>query len=279
MSIYLNLPRQNTKHKTSSPRIIPPEEDMRRLFQECKVGKGNASLLSEALAYAKPEDLKHKSVIKVKTSVCQRNTRIVAYHNCVQEFYARCRASQELIYAQIPWASANAERSRQAAGRESPVVRRKNSAGTPRSNVLSIVGEPEDAPGLTVEEQLLAALLNANEELTEALRLYDDLERVKIEREAERRSKKETRMDPRVCNDDAHSSMSIADNVHIAETSDRSFRQLRFFGSASIKLWPQWAHIFSQFVAVAFATSFRRGHADYSFAYPSTSSYTAPQSS
>ncbi|CAL1694920.1 unnamed protein product [Somion occarium] len=170
-------PPSNTKHKTSSPRIIPPEEDMRRLFQECKVGKGNASLLSEALAYAKPEDLKHKSVIK--------------------EFYARCRASQELIYAQIPWASANAERSRQAAGRESPVVRRKNSAGTPRSNVLSIVGEPEDAPGLTVEEQLLAALLNANEELTEALRLYDDLERVKIEREAERRSKKETRMDPR----------------------------------------------------------------------------------
>ena len=49
-------------------RIIPPEEDMRRLFQECKIGQGNASLLSEALAYAKPEDLAKKNIIKVFTS-------------------------------------------------------------------------------------------------------------------------------------------------------------------------------------------------------------------
>lgn len=55
------------------------------------------------------------------------------------------------------------------------------------------MSEPE-----TVEEQLLAALLSANQELTDALRVYEDLERVKIEREAERRSRKETRMDPRV---------------------------------------------------------------------------------
>lgn len=48
-----------------TPRIIPPEEDMRRLFQECKIGQGNASLLSEALAYAKPEDLVKKDIIKV----------------------------------------------------------------------------------------------------------------------------------------------------------------------------------------------------------------------
>ena len=51
---------------------------------------------------------------------------------------------------------------------------------------------------LTIEEELLAALLSANQELTDALRVYEDLERVKIERDTERRSKKETRMDPRV---------------------------------------------------------------------------------
>lgn len=45
--------------------IIPVDEDIRRLFQECKIGKGNASLLSEALAFAKPEDLKEKGIIKV----------------------------------------------------------------------------------------------------------------------------------------------------------------------------------------------------------------------
>jgi hypothetical protein len=31
---------------------------MRRLFQECKIAEGNAALLSSALAYAKPEDLR-----------------------------------------------------------------------------------------------------------------------------------------------------------------------------------------------------------------------------
>lgn len=46
-------------------RIIPPEEDMRRLFQECKIGQGNANLLSEALRYARPEDLVKKDIIKV----------------------------------------------------------------------------------------------------------------------------------------------------------------------------------------------------------------------
>ena len=30
---------------------------MRRLFQECKIARGNALLLSEALAFAKPEAL------------------------------------------------------------------------------------------------------------------------------------------------------------------------------------------------------------------------------
>lgn len=52
----------------------------------------------------------------------------------------------------------------------------------------------------TAEEKLLAALLGANEELLEALRLYDDLERVGIERDAEERSRKETRMDRSVSN-------------------------------------------------------------------------------
>ncbi|OBZ74920.1 TOM1-like protein 2 [Grifola frondosa] len=146
-TVLLNKPKVSSRN-----RVIPPEEDMRRLFQECKVGRGNASLLSESLAYAKPEDLKQKDIIR--------------------EFYARCRASQELISAQIPWAFAGAERSREAAARKE-----------------------DDAPELTTEEKLLAALLAANEELLEALRLYDDLERVGIERDAEERSKKETRMD------------------------------------------------------------------------------------
>ena len=49
-----------------------------------------------------------------------------------------------------------------------------------------------------MEEKLLAALLNANEELTSALRQYEDLERVGMERDTEERSKKETRIDRNV---------------------------------------------------------------------------------
>ncbi|KAH8099781.1 hypothetical protein BXZ70DRAFT_217400 [Cristinia sonorae] len=50
----------------------------------------------------------------------------------------------------------------------------------------------------TVEEQLLGALLSANEQLTEALKMFEDLERVKKEKDVEERSKKETRANYRV---------------------------------------------------------------------------------
>lgn len=50
----------------------------------------------------------------------------------------------------------------------------------------------------TVEERLLGALLMTNAELMEALKQYDDLERVAIERKTEARSRKEVRMEHKV---------------------------------------------------------------------------------
>ena len=50
-------------------RILPPEEDMRRLFQECRIAQGNAQLLSEALTFARPEDLREKDIIKVRIRI------------------------------------------------------------------------------------------------------------------------------------------------------------------------------------------------------------------
>ncbi|TFK82019.1 hypothetical protein K466DRAFT_557157 [Polyporus arcularius HHB13444] len=160
------------KTKSSRNRVIPLEEDIRRLFQECKVGRGNAGLLSEALTYAKPEDLKNKDIIK--------------------EFYARCRASQELISAQIPWAFAQAERSREAKAKDKEG---RHSLERDRERLPPSPKKDKDSEHLTTEEKLLAAILASNEELLEALRLYDDLERVGIERDAEERSKREIRMD------------------------------------------------------------------------------------
>ncbi|KAL7278621.1 hypothetical protein ACG7TL_007622 [Trametes sanguinea] len=163
------------KTRSSRNRVIPPEEDIRRLFQECKVGQGNASLLSESLTYAKPEDLKSKDIIK--------------------EFYARCRASQELISAQIPWAAAQAEKSREARARADPKPREGRHSVERDRTPSSPKKDKPDTEHLTTEEKLLAAILKANEELLEALRQYDDLERVGIERDAQERSKKEIRMD------------------------------------------------------------------------------------
>jgi hypothetical protein len=67
----LNVGSQNVPQRKRSfrkNRIIPPEEDMRRLFQECKIGSGNAQLLSESLKFTKPEDLQ-KGVIRVRFSL------------------------------------------------------------------------------------------------------------------------------------------------------------------------------------------------------------------
>lgn len=191
------------KSKTSSRhRVIPPEEDMRRLFQECKVGKGNAALLSESLAFAKPEDLRQKEIIR--------------------EFYARCRASQELISAQIPWAFTGAERSRQDAhrnGEQRGPVRPSMESNRTRTDSQISRTTSEDGQ-LTQEEQLLAALLAANEDLMEALRQYDDLERVGMEREAEERSRKETRMDRNQLRyEDLDRSLGDASHANLAAAS------------------------------------------------------------
>ena len=56
-------------------------------------------------------------------------------------------------------------------------------------------GEESPVVELTAEEQLLGALLEANEALISVLRVYDEIERVGIERETMERSRQETRLD------------------------------------------------------------------------------------
>jgi hypothetical protein len=162
---------------------------MRRLFQECKIGKGNAALLSEALAFATPEDLSRKDIIRVSLVNLGKMDVELGY-SFVQEFCLKCRSSQELIFAQIPWATACAERSRLVRG-ESPIFHVNDSFPTIATSRLEY---DDSSVELTPQEQLLAALLDANEELLEALRVYDDLEGLAIERRTEERSRRETVM-------------------------------------------------------------------------------------
>ncbi|KAG8956940.1 hypothetical protein FRC00_004700 [Tulasnella sp. 408] len=86
------------KHRPRiSQMIISPEEDIRRLFEECEIAKSNAGLLTIAMTYAEPEE-------------------IVAGGSggLIREFYLKCMHSQEIITAQIPWVTLQSERARAA---------------------------------------------------------------------------------------------------------------------------------------------------------------------
>jgi hypothetical protein len=118
----------------------------------------------------------------------------------------KCRGSQELIYTQIPWASAGAERSRNE--------REKNAEGNGRTksqpDVQFSSPPSRDYHGIdakfynaeeeeqTLEEELLGALLDANEALLGALRMYDDVMRVVEEQVAVEISRRDVKMDRRV---------------------------------------------------------------------------------
>ncbi|KZP30126.1 hypothetical protein FIBSPDRAFT_144645 [Athelia psychrophila] len=125
------------------------QEETRRLFQQCAFGNGHAHLLSQALAFARPEDLK-KDIIR--------------------EFWAKCHSFQALICAEIPWASELAERSRATKGLE-------NGSATQKLD--------DDAPAPESRDDVLAELLACNDALIKALRLHADLERAAMGKEVE----------------------------------------------------------------------------------------------
>ncbi|KAI0255517.1 hypothetical protein BJV78DRAFT_1176277 [Lactifluus subvellereus] len=175
-------PPQSTRARRNGPnqgqlqRIIPPDEDI--LFQECRFASGNAQIFSEALAFPSPEDLREKEIIN-------------------------CLISQELIAAQIPWATAGADRSRatREAQQQGRTIKRQNSPNGLNVSVLTKhsrhkQGSEDESPiELTPEEKLLGALLEANEALTSILRMHDEVEQIGIGHQALERSRQEVRLD------------------------------------------------------------------------------------
>ncbi|KIY69274.1 hypothetical protein CYLTODRAFT_420881 [Cylindrobasidium torrendii FP15055 ss-10] len=116
------------RRKSPTTRIIPPDEDRRRLLQECRIAQGNASLLAEALVHATPSDAQEDG-------------------NVLKEFLVKCRRSHEIVFAQISWATAEADRAER---------------------------EGKDAG----EQELLNELLSANAALQDVLKQHDDLKRL-----------------------------------------------------------------------------------------------------
>ncbi|CAE6339618.1 unnamed protein product [Rhizoctonia solani] len=149
--------RDRNRNTQSTYGVISPEEDMRRLFEECEIARDNCRILADSLVYATPDSIATNTVIK--------------------EFREKCMKSQEIIGAQIDWATAIADRA--------------------RAEQTSVNGSGEIDP--TAEEQLLQALVMAHGELNDVFKTYDDLERIAIsereEAEVRARSKFELRLD------------------------------------------------------------------------------------
>ncbi|KAG6906991.1 hypothetical protein DXG01_011067 [Tephrocybe rancida] len=126
---------------------IPPDKDIRRLFQECNIGEGNASLLSIALTLSRPEDLETKDVFK------------------------------ELIVAQIPWASVNARGSRLARDLEA-----LTEARTEEQRLKETKQEKLLSSLLSANANLLTALTK-HDDMTSAAMESKELENQKVQAE------------------------------------------------------------------------------------------------
>ncbi|KAG8913249.1 hypothetical protein FRC00_002796 [Tulasnella sp. 408] len=143
--------------------ILSPEENIRRMFQECEIAKSNASLLTNSMTYAKPEEIV-----------------VGGSDGLIREFYLKCMHSQEIITAQIPWATAQSERARAAFLQQHP-----EAADNPQAQ--------------TVEEELLSEILMAHQELEEAFKMYEENEKLAAQereiRKVQERSKVGMRLD------------------------------------------------------------------------------------
>lgn len=90
------------RHRVREPRRLPTtSEQMKDLRREAEQARGNARLLSEAVAFASPDEE-------------------LASNEIVQEFHAKCFASQEILTNNLQWATVQAEQSRAAADSQQP---------------------------------------------------------------------------------------------------------------------------------------------------------------
>ncbi|KDN47946.1 hypothetical protein K437DRAFT_89843 [Tilletiaria anomala UBC 951] len=115
--------------------IIPREVDIRKLHEECSIAVHNSQLLVDAL------------------------TADPSQPELITEFSDKLRLSQEFLLAQIPWASAEAEKARDDAA---------------QAHVQHVHEDADPSAGervLTDEEELLGDLLDANEHMNKAMML------------------------------------------------------------------------------------------------------------
>lgn len=191
--------RNRDRDRAQTPSVPSIDLQIRQIYAECESAHGKARLLSENVALANPDD------------VLEDGADADAGGGIIQEFYAECVKAQERIMSQISWATAEAEKSRERellrlsmidAGLALPTVPGINGGAinAPRSpSAAAVQGQGKRGTIVTKEEEMLGALLSANQVLTDAIQLRDDWQRAAIaqreERIVEERSRVETRID------------------------------------------------------------------------------------
>ncbi|KAL0067686.1 hypothetical protein AAF712_005401 [Marasmius tenuissimus] len=89
---------ESPRQRSASPPIISMQEDMKRMFEECEIGRSSAISLAQALSAPVPEAPEEKR----------------KWRSFLKEYYSRCLSSREIISSQIQWATATAHHSRRA---------------------------------------------------------------------------------------------------------------------------------------------------------------------
>ncbi|SCV73186.1 BQ2448_7111 [Microbotryum intermedium] len=190
---------QRHQGRRGEPHRMPSMGDqMKDLRAQAEQARGYASMLNEAVAFAKEdEDLESNEI--------------------VQEFHAQCFGVQDYLTQNLQWASVQAEQSRVAADQalaqvppaeETPATtnghtnEHRFSSNNPFAPIVSSPPNAQPRPRTaeeTDEEKTLAILLAAHTEVIEALKLYDDHQHRLSEhyqvQEAEARSRVEMRFD------------------------------------------------------------------------------------
>ena len=127
------------------------------LWEQAEMARSNAQMLSETLAYTKPEELEANPLIREFYAACQVR---LGRGNAADS----AQKSQEVLVDAIPWATTKADERRMVA--ESGDAHNRAEAAE--------LGLGEPAPRQqSHEESLLAILLSANQDLIDVFRVHD----------------------------------------------------------------------------------------------------------
>ncbi|KAF8318012.1 hypothetical protein DL93DRAFT_2165419 [Clavulina sp. PMI_390] len=179
--------RSERERPPSSPNLplsVPSiDVQIRQIYAECEAAQAKAQLLSDNVAQANVDEVEGGGS---PTGPKGRN----GGQSIIDEFYADCVRAQERVMNQIAWATAEAEKSRERLSTATPNANGKEQQPN---------GNRERGTVVTKEEEMLGALLGANQALTDAIQMRDDWQRAAIaareERWVEERSRVETRID------------------------------------------------------------------------------------